>query len=102
MSYNPDYYHIGNGVACWYYKHDTSMRGINCDYSHAPDIRSVRDKGEMSAFIAYKDAIHLPPVPALAKPVKPPKSSTRKQVWGNSMVVKGRAAMDPGAGILIL
>ncbi len=152
MSYNPDYYHIGNGVACWYYNHDTCMRGINCDYSHAPDIRSVRDSQRANEFaycncltFVYRGRnvclhylqgcrmfgefpyryshdrrflppnlshcpahtppstveIHLPPVPDLAEPVKPPKSAARKQVRGNSMVVKGRAVMDPGSGILI-
>ncbi len=43
MSYDINYYHIGNGVASWYYNHDTRLRGVNCEYSHAPDIRSVRD-----------------------------------------------------------
>ncbi|KAK0227240.1 hypothetical protein EDD85DRAFT_974714 [Armillaria nabsnona] len=53
MSYNLDYYHISNGVACWYYNHDTCTRGINCEYSHAPDIRSVQDSRGKNVCLHY-------------------------------------------------
>ncbi|KAG5340650.1 hypothetical protein C0989_000905 [Termitomyces sp. Mn162] len=35
--------HVGNGVPCRFYNHDGCARGIECDFSHAPDEKSVRD-----------------------------------------------------------
>ncbi|KAK0435043.1 hypothetical protein EV421DRAFT_1988173 [Armillaria borealis] len=53
MTCDIDYYHTGNGVACWYYNHDTCMRGVNCEYSHAADIRSVRDSRGKNVCLHY-------------------------------------------------
>ncbi|KAG6841163.1 hypothetical protein C0991_001291 [Blastosporella zonata] len=35
--------HVGNGVPCRFYNHDGCARGAECDFSHAPDEKSVRD-----------------------------------------------------------
>ncbi|KAG6808857.1 hypothetical protein H0H92_002560 [Tricholoma furcatifolium] len=35
--------HVGNGVPCRFYNHDGCARGVACDFSHAPDEKSVRD-----------------------------------------------------------
>ncbi|PBK83569.1 hypothetical protein ARMGADRAFT_1037743 [Armillaria gallica] len=89
MSYNIDYYHIGNGITCWYYNHNTCMQGINCEYSHAPDIRNREEclpslptrllflppNLSNGAALAPPPTIHIPPTPFLAEPMKPPKSA---------------------------
>ncbi|KAK0458366.1 uncharacterized protein EV420DRAFT_394466 [Desarmillaria tabescens] len=53
MFYDAGYCHTGNGVACWYYNHDTCSRGTNCEYSHAADIRSVRDSRGKNVCLHY-------------------------------------------------
>ncbi|KAG6850357.1 hypothetical protein H0H93_014311 [Arthromyces matolae] len=35
--------HVGNGIPCRFYNHDGCARGSQCEYSHAPDEKSVRD-----------------------------------------------------------
>ncbi|KAF5378169.1 hypothetical protein D9615_007587 [Tricholomella constricta] len=35
--------HVGNGVPCRFYNHDGCARGADCEYSHAPDEKSVRN-----------------------------------------------------------
>ncbi|KAG6860442.1 hypothetical protein C0995_011082 [Termitomyces sp. Mi166 len=35
--------HVGNGVPCRFYNHNGCARGVECDFSHAPDEKSVRD-----------------------------------------------------------
>ncbi|KAG5648800.1 hypothetical protein DXG03_000149 [Asterophora parasitica] len=35
--------HPGNGVPCRFYNHDGCGRGRECEFSHAPDEKSVRD-----------------------------------------------------------
>ncbi|GLB42978.1 putative zinc finger [Lyophyllum shimeji] len=35
--------HVGNGVPCRFYNHDGCARGAECEFSHAPDEKSVRD-----------------------------------------------------------
>ncbi|KAF8063561.1 hypothetical protein FPV67DRAFT_1507114 [Lyophyllum atratum] len=35
--------HVGNGVPCRFYNHDGCARGVECEFSHAPDEKSVRD-----------------------------------------------------------
>ncbi|KAG5635690.1 hypothetical protein H0H81_010393 [Sphagnurus paluster] len=35
--------HVGNGVPCRFYNHDGCGRGKECEFSHAPDEKSVRD-----------------------------------------------------------
>ncbi|KAL0575379.1 hypothetical protein V5O48_006592 [Marasmius crinis-equi] len=36
--------HVGNGVGCRFYNHGGCTRGSRCQFSHAPDDKSVRDK----------------------------------------------------------
>jgi len=36
--------HIGNTVSCRFYNHQGCRRAKNCDYSHMPDNKSVRDE----------------------------------------------------------
>ena len=36
--------HTGNGVACRFYNHAGCTRKGGCQFSHAPDDKSVRDK----------------------------------------------------------
>lgn len=39
-----DCVHVGNGIPCRFYNHDGCSRGDQCNYSHAPDEKSVRDE----------------------------------------------------------
>ncbi|KAI0264886.1 hypothetical protein BC834DRAFT_970456 [Gloeopeniophorella convolvens] len=43
LSDSSDCQHAGNGKPCRDYNHDGCMRGAQCEFSHAPDYRSVRD-----------------------------------------------------------
>ncbi|KAF8152602.1 hypothetical protein B0H34DRAFT_726777 [Crassisporium funariophilum] len=43
MSDSSDCEHAGNGVPCRFYNHGGCSRGTSCMFSHAPDVKSVRD-----------------------------------------------------------
>ena len=43
MSDSDESNHVGNGVPCRFYNQLGCVKGTNCEYSHAPDERSVRD-----------------------------------------------------------
>jgi hypothetical protein len=38
-----DFNHEGNGTQCRFYNHDGCARGPMCRFSHAPDMKTVRD-----------------------------------------------------------
>lgn len=41
----PDCRHKGiKNIPCRFYNHDGCNRGVSCEYSHAPDEKSVRDE----------------------------------------------------------
>jgi hypothetical protein len=44
VSDSSDWNHEGNGIPCRFYNHDGCMRGNECRFSHAPDLKSVRDQ----------------------------------------------------------
>ncbi|KAF8258067.1 hypothetical protein EI94DRAFT_1755912 [Lactarius quietus] len=44
VSDSSDWNHEGNGFPCSYYNHDGCKPGIECDFSHGPDHKSVRDR----------------------------------------------------------
>lgn len=44
VSDSSDWNHIGNGSPCPNYNHDGCSRGVNCELSHGPDYKSVRDR----------------------------------------------------------
>ena len=46
VSDSSDWHHEGNGFPCPYYNNDGCARGIECEFSHAPDHtgKSVRDR----------------------------------------------------------
>ncbi|KAH9035205.1 TPR-like protein [Lactarius pseudohatsudake] len=44
VSDSSDWNHEGNGFPCRYYNHDGCTRGVECEFSHAPDHKSVRDR----------------------------------------------------------
>ena len=46
VSDSSDWHHEGNGYPCPYYNNEGCARGVNCEFSHAPDHtgKSVRDR----------------------------------------------------------
>ncbi|KAH9172552.1 hypothetical protein EDB89DRAFT_2166499, partial [Lactarius sanguifluus] len=44
VSDSSNWNHEGNGFPCRYYNHDGCTRGVECEFSHAPDHKSVRDR----------------------------------------------------------
>ena len=46
VSDSSDWHHEGNGFPCLYYNNDGCARGVECEFSHAPDRtgKSVRDR----------------------------------------------------------
>ena len=46
VSDSSDWHHEGNGFPCPYYNNDGCTRGVECEFSHAPDHtgKSVRDR----------------------------------------------------------
>ena len=44
VSDSSEWNHVGNGFPCPYYNHDGCKRGDECEFSHAPDHKSVRDR----------------------------------------------------------
>ena len=44
VSDSSDWNHVGNGSPCPDYNHDGCKRGVECEFSHAPDHKSVRDR----------------------------------------------------------
>ena len=44
VSDSSDWNHVGNGLPCLDYNHDGCKRGDECEFSHAPDYASVRDR----------------------------------------------------------
>jgi hypothetical protein len=44
VSDSSDCAHDGNGIPCRFYNRDGCLRGTDCEFSHAPDNKSVRDK----------------------------------------------------------
>ncbi|KAI9438977.1 hypothetical protein H4582DRAFT_107123 [Lactarius indigo] len=44
VSDSSDWNHWGNDSPCWYYNRDGCTRGVECEFSHAPDYKSVRDR----------------------------------------------------------
>jgi len=44
VSDSSDWNRMGNGFPCSHYNHDGCSRGVNCELSHGPDDKSVRDR----------------------------------------------------------
>jgi hypothetical protein len=53
VSDSSDWNHEGNGIPCRLYNHDGCTRGNDCRFSHAPDLKSVRDQLYVSFFFIF-------------------------------------------------
>ncbi|PPQ97683.1 hypothetical protein CVT26_001866 [Gymnopilus dilepis] len=53
LSDSSDCNHVGNGIQCRFYNHDGCARGSECQFSHAPDEKSVRDELGKNVCIYY-------------------------------------------------
>lgn len=42
-SESSDFLHVGNGEPCQLYNHGGCARGGDCEFSHGPDMKGVRD-----------------------------------------------------------
>ncbi|KAH8978380.1 hypothetical protein EDB86DRAFT_3090749 [Lactarius hatsudake] len=53
VSDSSDWNHWGNGFPCQYYNRDGCTQGFECEFSHAPDHKSVRDRLERNVCVYF-------------------------------------------------